>query len=70
MSWGVRPGHRGRGLGTKTLRAALATETSELWALIRPWNMASIALAERAGFVLVEATEENLTYRWTPGGAK
>lgn len=70
VSWWVRPGHRGRGLGTEALRSFLATETGERWAMIRPWNRASIALAERAGFVLAEATEENLTYRWTPGGAK
>lgn len=66
VSWWTNPAHRRQGLATREVRAFLVRRRVEVWALIRPWNRASIALAARLGFTLVAADEENLTYRWTP----
>lgn len=65
LSWWTDPKFRGQGLATAAVAAFLADSGRvEEWALIRPWNPASIAVAEKCGFTLVEGDDENLTYRW------
>lgn len=50
LSWTVAPSARGRGLGTLMVQKAVKTFNRPLLALIKPSNLASIKIAEKAGF--------------------
>lgn len=55
LSWVVAPAFRGNGIGTKMVREAMSiADCPEIIAEIRPENVASILIAERCGFHLVE----------------
>lgn len=62
LSWTVAPQHRGRGLGTRIVQAALAMH-SPARAEIKAGNVASIRIAERAGMRLEKVEGGVLHYR-------
>jgi RimJ/RimL family protein N-acetyltransferase len=64
LSWVVAPAHRGKGVGTLMVEAAIAVAgCDEVTAEIRSLNKASIRIAERCGFVLIEARSDLLLWR-------
>lgn len=50
MSWTVAPSHRGKGIGSVMIAAAMPAGDVIAW--IKPENVASQRIAEKAGFVL------------------
>jgi len=70
LSWVVAPAHRGKGIGTLMVEAAIAVAgCDEVTAEIQSRNEASIRIAKRCGFVLVEAHADLLVWRRRTGGA-
>jgi UDP-2,4-diacetamido-2,4,6-trideoxy-beta-L-altropyranose hydrolase len=71
ISVSVAPSARGRGHGESLVRAAVA-EATTIWpraairAVVKPDNLASVALFERCGFRLVEDRGEFLDYELPP----
>jgi RimJ/RimL family protein N-acetyltransferase len=64
LSWVVAPAHRGKGIGSLIVEAAIAIAgAGEVTAEIRPLNEPSIRIAKRCGFVLVEAHSDLLLWR-------
>jgi RimJ/RimL family protein N-acetyltransferase len=57
VSINLNPAVRGRGLSRELLTKALAQERGAVLAVIKPENLASVRLFERAGFVLEEARD-------------
>jgi RimJ/RimL family protein N-acetyltransferase len=70
LSWVVAPAHRGKGIGTLMVEAAIAISgCDEVTAEIQARNDASIRIAKHCGFVLVEAHSDLLLWRRRTGGA-
>lgn len=63
VSINLNPAFRGRGLSLPLLMAALADETGELTAYIRPENRPSLRLFARAGFL--RTGDRDGLERWT-----
>jgi len=64
LSWVVAPAHRGKGIGRRMVEAAIAIAgCDDVTAEIRPHNEASIRIAKRCGFALVEARSDALLWR-------
>lgn len=71
LSWVVAPAHRGKGIGTLMVEAAIARAgCNEVTAEIRPLNEASIRIARRCGFVLVETRSDLFLWRRHASGLK
>jgi RimJ/RimL family protein N-acetyltransferase len=65
LSWVVAPAYRRKGIGTLIVEAAVAIAgCDDVTAEIRPRNEASIRIAKRCGFVLVESHPDLLFWRW------
>lgn len=66
ISWFTLPDARGAGIATRLARQALASYPHRpVYAVIRPWNLASRRVAERLGFCLDAWDSENDTYALT-----
>jgi RimJ/RimL family protein N-acetyltransferase len=64
LSWVVAPSHRRKGIGTLIVEAAIAVAGCDnVTAEIRPLNEASIRIAKRCGFALVETHPDVLLWR-------
>ncbi len=71
LSWVVAPGHRRKGIGAQMVEAAIAIAGCDhVTAEIRPLNEASIRIATRCGFVLIEAHSDLLFWRRHASGVK
>jgi len=58
LSWTVAPTARGRGVGTKIVKEAVQLFNRSLKAKIKPGNLASMKIAESAGFHKVSENSE------------
>lgn len=58
MSWTVAPQHRGRGIGTRMVKAALKQISGAVTAIAKTDNIGSCRIAESAGFVVTSQTPQ------------
>ena len=69
LSWTVAPEHRGRGVGTAIVAAAVAAARARLLiAVIKPDNAASARIAERIGFTPVAERDGLSVWRLSKDG--
>jgi len=63
LSWTVAPEARGRGVGERMVRALAGRIEQPIEAWIKPWNTASIRIAEGAGMTRERMEDGMLLYR-------
>lgn len=62
LSWTVSPDIRGKGIGSSLVIGARTLIRGTLIAHIKEWNVASIKVAEAAGFALIKKANDVCTY--------
>lgn len=68
LHWWIHEDYRRAGRATLAMFSFLSETPLPAYALIRPWNIASIALAVSLGGIKIEEDEENVLFSF--GGAK